>query len=537
MKAQEIIIMFDYILFDLDGTLTDPKEGITKSVQFALNRNGIHEPDLDRLEPFIGPPLKDSFMEFYDMSEEEAEEAVAHYRERFQAIGLYENKVYPGMAEMLRHLRAAGKKLAVASSKPQVFVERILKYFKLDSYFDVVVGSELDGRRGRKEEVVEEALRQLEGAEVLAAAPEEGRRGWAMVGDRKFDIHGARQFGLTAVAVSYGYAGAGELEEAGADYIVSSVPELEALLLGNRQTAQTPAMEKKDSWGMKRIAESPFQKTWSVLFPFLLYYLGNNLCYMLMVTLIQFATRSGSAADWLYENSVLMVNVTKAVSMLAGMAMVWPLFCREKAPFHNANPVQSGGKLRTVMFYLNIVLLAVSSALGVNVFFYLLGITGISARYSAVLASQFQTPVLQGILLFGLVAPVVEEVVFRGVIYNRLKRYFSGPAAILVSAFIFGGYHGNLVQGAYGFIMGVLIAWVYERTGSFGMPVLFHAAANISVFLLTYDSGFSARLGTPFHGISFLLVFLVCWKNMFAFQNGQFGIFSVNKTKNSQENK
>ena len=152
---------FRYLLFDLDGTLTDPKEGITASVQYALRSFGIEEPDLDRLTPFIGPPLKDSFMEMYGFNEKQAEEAIEKYREWFRPTGIFQNAIYPGIREMLEKLKMQGKVLAVASSKPQVFVEQILHHFEIYDYFTVIVGSELDGKRGTKEEVVEEALRQL----------------------------------------------------------------------------------------------------------------------------------------------------------------------------------------------------------------------------------------------------------------------------------------------------------------------------------------------------------------------------------------
>ncbi len=220
--------MFQYCLFDLDGTLTDPREGITKSVQYALHHFGIEEPDLKKLEPFIGPPLKDSFMEFYGFTEEQAEEAMKFYRERFAPIGIYENEVFEGIPEMLRHLHQNGQKLAVASSKPIGFVRQILQHFEIDGYFDVIVGSELDGTRSTKEEVVEEALSQLG---ILELSGEERKNNCAMVGDRKFDIQGAKAYGLTGVGVSFGFAGEGELEEAGADIIVDTVTELEKLLL------------------------------------------------------------------------------------------------------------------------------------------------------------------------------------------------------------------------------------------------------------------------------------------------------------------
>ena len=143
------------LLFDLDGTLTDPKEGICKSVQYALHALGIEEPDLDKLEPFIGPPLADSFMEFYGLSKERTKQAIVKYRERFSVRGWAENKVYEGIPDMLKSLKEAGYILAVASSKPTVFVERILTHFGLRDAFSVVAGSELDGRRTGKEEVIE----------------------------------------------------------------------------------------------------------------------------------------------------------------------------------------------------------------------------------------------------------------------------------------------------------------------------------------------------------------------------------------------
>ena len=142
--------MFQYCLFDLDGTLTDPREGITKSVQHALRYFGIEEPDLKKLEPFIGPPLKDSVMEYYGLSEEQAKKAIEVYRERFAPIGVLENQIFPGIPQLLKKLQKSGTHLAVASSKPAVFVHQILRHFDIEKYFEVIVGSELDGTRGSK---------------------------------------------------------------------------------------------------------------------------------------------------------------------------------------------------------------------------------------------------------------------------------------------------------------------------------------------------------------------------------------------------
>lgn len=224
--------MFQYCLFDLDGTLTDPKEGITKSVQHALRYFGIEEPNLDKLEPFIGPPLKDSFMEFYGLSEAQALKAIEVYRERFAPIGVLENAIIPGTEQMLRHAKEKGIHLAVASSKPHVFVCQILQHFNIKEYFEVIVGSELDGTRGSKEEVVEEALRQLG---ILEMEQTERKLRCAMVGDRKFDIQGAKAHSLTGIGVSFGYAAPGELAAEGADMVVDTMEQLEALLTGDRK--------------------------------------------------------------------------------------------------------------------------------------------------------------------------------------------------------------------------------------------------------------------------------------------------------------
>ena len=226
---------YHYILFDLDGTLTDPKLGITTCVQYALHKMGIEEPDLDKLEPFIGPPLMDSFREFYGFDEEQGRQATVYYRERFSVTGLFENEVYLGMERLLAALKTAGKKLAVASSKPQEFVEQILEHFAIREYFSVVVGSCMDGTRVRKEEVVEEALRQLGRAadkgNVSAVPQALDVAGTVMVGDRKFDIEGGKEYGLVTVGVSFGYAGEGELERAGADYVADTVEALGKILM------------------------------------------------------------------------------------------------------------------------------------------------------------------------------------------------------------------------------------------------------------------------------------------------------------------
>ncbi len=198
---------YDVILFDLDGTLTDSAEGIVNCAEYALNAMGITEPDRSRLLRFIGPPLVDSFMDFYGMSREDALKAVALYRERFPVKGIFENRVYEGIPEALELLKKSGKRLAVATSKPEVYANRILEHFKLAEFFEVVTGAELSGERNAKSEVIEECLKRLGNPDKEIVL---------MVGDRKHDVIGAKACGVDCAGVKFGYAEENELENAGA---------------------------------------------------------------------------------------------------------------------------------------------------------------------------------------------------------------------------------------------------------------------------------------------------------------------------------
>jgi len=208
--------MIKNILFDLDGTLTDPKDGITRSVAYALDYFGIHVEDTDTLINFIGPPLWESFKVFYGFDDEKANEAVKKYRERFCDTGLYENDVYDGIADMLSELKKEGFRLAVATSKPWIYAKKIVEHFELDSYFEMIAGSEMDGTRVKKDEVIAYAL------ENLGMKADET----VMVGDRKHDIWGARLNNVRSVGVLFGYGSSEEFEAAGADYVVENVNEL-----------------------------------------------------------------------------------------------------------------------------------------------------------------------------------------------------------------------------------------------------------------------------------------------------------------------
>lgn len=220
--------MKQYLLFDLDGTLTDPMVGITSSVQYALEKFGIHVRYLKELIPFIGPPLAESFQKFYGFSKEDAEKAIQYYREYYAPKEIFENEVYEGIPEMLAHLTEAGFTLLVATSKPTVFARKVLKHFGMEDYFSFVGGSELDGSRTKKAEVISYILKTC-GIEAKEAI---------MIGDRRHDIEGGKACGLESVGVLYGYGTEQELTEAGADHIIRTVAELEDYL---RNQGENPA--------------------------------------------------------------------------------------------------------------------------------------------------------------------------------------------------------------------------------------------------------------------------------------------------------
>lgn len=211
---------YDVILFDLDGTLTDPELGITTCVQYALKHFGIDVEDRSSLRSFIGPPLLDSFMKVYGFDRQQAEEAVAKYRERFSTVGLFENKVYPGIDRLLDKLKQQGKILATASSKPEKYVLQILEHFGLDGYFDEIAGAELSlSGRNSKEDVLRYVLDRL-GVEDRSTA--------VLIGDTRFDVQGAKAVGIDCIGVTYGFGEAGELR--GAVAVAGSPAELEKIL-------------------------------------------------------------------------------------------------------------------------------------------------------------------------------------------------------------------------------------------------------------------------------------------------------------------
>ncbi|WP_242272376.1 HAD family hydrolase [Bacillus cereus group sp. BfR-BA-01310] len=214
--------MYKIFLFDLDGTLTDPKEGIINSVLYALEKMGIEEGKISELDSFIGPPIQQSFAERYNMSEIEIEQAVVYFREYLKKSGLLENKIYDGIPTLLQELKDAGNRLYVATSKPTVFAKQVIEHFQLTLFFEGIVGSNLDGTRIKKEEII---------AHILQTNEELKKEEVVMIGDRKHDIIGANNNEIASIGVLYGYGSEKELSEARATYIVKDVEELQSFYL------------------------------------------------------------------------------------------------------------------------------------------------------------------------------------------------------------------------------------------------------------------------------------------------------------------
>ena len=213
--------IYETVAFDLDGTLTDPEAGLTSGFAYALSKLNIAFKDKKELRRFIGPPLKAEFMAVYKMTDSEAEECVRLFREYFSVYGWWDNKVYDGICEMLSVLKARGKKIVLATSKPEVFAKKILKLFGLDGYFDFIGGATLDHTRVEKSDVLSYALDSVGATRATSI----------LVGDRRFDAEGAEACGIDSLGVLYGHGTKEEIEAAHFTYVAKTVPEIAEILI------------------------------------------------------------------------------------------------------------------------------------------------------------------------------------------------------------------------------------------------------------------------------------------------------------------
>lgn len=505
--------MSQVILFDLDGTLTESGEGITKCVQYALSHFGIMENHLENLRCFVGPPLKEQFMSRFGFDEKKAEQAVEYYRERYNTIGIYENKLYPKIPELLELLKVNDKILGVASSKPETYVLEILKYFQIDQFFQVVVGSELDGTRTQKAEVIEEALTRLH--------METERDKVLMVGDREHDVLGAKTCGVQCIGVAYGYGTREELEKAGAVYIADTVEDLGILASPNDEETTEHVESVRDPHGKRRerrkknteqkkrektaadpsehtdggeeepvpseslqISYSPARQIWRMVYPILLHY-GISLAVLLAA--IGWFTwkviQSGQAEDPLEiarmvnQSSLFQVIIT---SILAG-GICFFLYRgdqrRRKTGFLGQGPDYVWDP---PIIWFSVIVLAIAGSQLLNDLIRVLRLDEMFQGYNELAeVTMAGQPMWKLLLAVGILGPIAEELTFRGLIFRRMKDSMGTFMAVLLSSLLFGIYHGNVIQFIYAFLMGLVLAIIYHRTGTLWTAVLAHIAANL----------------------------------------------------------
>lgn len=218
--------MYKHVFFDLDGTITEPEEGIINGVLFSLSKFGITVEDRTTLYPYIGPPLRDSFRDYHGLSEEDTEQAILYYREYYSTKGIYQNDIMPGMEQAFQTLRQHGCHLYVATSKPELYAKQILQHLKLDGYFDIIAGSTFDKARDTKAAVIEYLITGIAADQVKPSADE-----MIMVGDRKFDVIGARAFGIDTIGVLFGYGSKEEFEACDCRYVAADAEEMVQMIL------------------------------------------------------------------------------------------------------------------------------------------------------------------------------------------------------------------------------------------------------------------------------------------------------------------
>lgn len=539
--------MSQVILFDLDGTLTESGEGIIKSVEYALEKLGVTENDPENLKRYVGPPLKESFMKFSGLNEEQAEQGIGYYRERYTKVGMFENCLYPQIPELLEVLKINDKILGVASSKPEIFVNQILEHFGIAQYFQVIVGSELDGRRSKKEEVIEEALLRLhmqtERDKVL------------MVGDKEQDVNGARSCGLQCIGVAYGYGTREELSQAGAVYIADTVEDLGILASPNDEETtehvesvrknsknrwerkgvsrrkkeekqnRTKADEKAEhQWGEDAIKESdsgsnrpihPVMQIWRVIYPILIH-LGISMAVSIAFSMF-FIWKVISGTD-LSNNYDVVEKINSSTlyqliltSVLSGVITFF--LYRKDQQRRKAGFLGQGEDFvwSPPVIWFSVIILAIAGSQMLNDLILVFRLNEIFPYYSQMTDDTMTgQPVWLLFLTVGLLAPAAEELIFRGLVFRRMKDFMNPWAAIILSALLFGIYHGNMIQFLYASLMGILLAVIYHRTGTLWTSILAHVVANLwSLFGNSWWSSMWAKI--PFGFIlGFVIELLLC---------------------------
>lgn len=445
-------------------------------------------------------------MKYAGFSEEEGEQAVVYYRERYTTTGIFENRLYPKVPELLELLKINDKILAVASSKPEVYVKQILEHFQIADYFTAIVGSELDGRRTEKAEVIEEALRRMH--------LEEERDKVLMVGDRSHDVLGAISCGLQCVGVAYGYGSREELEKAGAVYIADSVEDLGILaspndeettenvesvrnITSDRENVQPPEqpvtrilekaekkrepekVEKKKPENMFRYSTP--RQIWRLIYPFLIHY-GVTMAATVVLYLVYLVQAGGMQEAASAGNR--LISSTLYVTLIGDLVAAVILYLFYRKDQKNRKEGFSGTGKNFVwappVIWFSVIVLAIAVGQFLNDVINAIHLNDLFPGYSEVSETAFSGQSIGlMILVVGIIGPICEELMFRGILFHRLKDWVKPQAAIVISALLFGIYHGNAVQFFYATCMGVMLAIMYDKTGTLWISIVAHIAANL----------------------------------------------------------
>lgn len=506
--------MWDTVLFDLDGTITDSGEGITKSVQYALKKGFKIDADLDDLRCFVGPPLLEQFMSYANLTKEQAELAVKLYRERYESIGIYENRLYVGIRTLLKQLKEEHFQIALSSSKPKVYCEQILKYFDVYRYFDLVEGAEMDGRRTDKAEVVHEVIRRLH--------MEDQKDRMVLVGDRNYDIIGARHEGISSIGVTYGYGSKEELEAVWPACIVDTTEELRNVLIGQKRDGErrnfrsgengsvgsSNGYEDFEDWNRnirkdteysgQRVPNHPEEfyrdrgfdpvrrkypydgstafQIWKVIWPALLAY-GINIALAVVFEIVLRITGGTFLPADLQKitekYSLPLTGIMDAILFLV-MAQIWHHDELQRRAWNAKDRLLRKNQFGVAQGIMCACLLLMVEFL-LSIFSWLIPS---SEEYSEFVGSFGDFPVWVTFLLIGVLGPMAEEFLFRGVIFRRLRDFTNIWVAAILSGVTFGVFHGNLEQGVPAAIIGVVMALLYEHYGTILASLVAHMGVN-----------------------------------------------------------
>ena len=485
--------MWRTVFFDLDGTLANSGEGIMRCVQYALDREFGIKADIKELRSFVGPPLREQFIRYANLTPEQADRAVARYGERYRAAGIYEISVLPGISELLMELRRTGLRLVLVSSKPTEYCREILSRLGIAQYFDDVVGSDQNGRTAGKPEAIEKAIR------VTGCAD---RNEIVMVGDRRYDVIGAKQCGVGSIGVTYGYGSRMELEYEWPDCIVDNPTELRNVLIGQLMAGSAggnflndgspdPAIigevvkPAKKSRGERLI--DAIYKTWRMVYPILLHWailivvqIGLILAVLMIGEFVNLPDGT-SLYDYISNQMVLLTGIADA----AAIPVAW-LFMRGD---QRKRKEAGGGKYllnRNKMGVKEIILIALLSIGIAQVVNFLIALIPYEdAIYEETSEEMFyQTGLFLQFAVIGAIGPICEELVFRGLVFRRARDYVGFWPAAIVSGLAFGIYHMNVTQGVFASIMGIVFAMIYEHYGTIWASITAHIANNVMATLM-----------------------------------------------------